>query len=103
MTTKHISLEKIKISDPFWNDVQELVRREVIPYQYEALHDRVDGAEKSYCIENFIKAGKVAAAIRNGEEVPVYPADKWQYTDDNCDKNAFHGWVFQDSDAYKWL
>lgn len=103
MRTNHISLEKIKISDPFWNGVQELVRREVIPYQYEALHDRIEGAEKSYCIENFVKAGRVAAALKRGDTVPVYPVDKWQYTDGNCDKNAFHGWVFQDSDVYKWL
>ena len=103
MLTHHIPLEKVKINDPFWNSVQELVRTEVIPYQYEALHDNVEGAEKSYCIENFVKAGKVAAAIKRGEAVPVYPIDKWQYTDDNCDKNAFHGWVFQDSDAYKWI
>lgn len=103
MLTHHIPLEKVKINDPFWNSVQELVRTEVIPYQYDALHDNVEGAEKSYCIENFVKAGKVAAAIKRGEAVPVYPIDKWQYTDDNCDKNAFHGWVFQDSDAYKWI
>ncbi|MBE6817056.1 MAG: glycoside hydrolase family 127 protein [Ruminococcaceae bacterium] len=103
MTSKHLSLNNIKIDDPFWNGVCELVRTEVIPYQYEALHDRVEGAEKSYCIENFRKAGAVTAALRRGETVPVYPVDKWQYTDDNCDENAFHGWVFQDSDAYKWL
>ena len=103
MTSHHIPLKNIKINDPFWNEVCELVRTEVIPYQYEALHDRVDGAEKSYCIENFEKAGRVAEAIRRGESVPVYPVDRWQYTDDNCADGAFHGWVFQDSDAYKWL
>ncbi len=103
MMSKHIALKNIRINDPFWNDVSELVRQEVIPYQYEALYDRVDGAEKSYCIENFVKASAVVSALKSGEEVPVYPVDKWQYTDDNCDENAFHGWVFQDSDAYKWL
>ena len=103
MQSNHISLKNIKINDPFWNNVCELVRREVIPYQYEALHDRIEGAEKSYCIENFVKAGRVVKALKNGESVPVYPVDKWQYTDENCDENAFHGWVFQDSDAYKWL
>ena len=102
-SSKHIELKNIKLADPFWNEVCELVRSEVIPYQYEALHDRIAGAEKSYCIENFEKAGRVAAAVKRGESVPVYPIDKWQYTDDNCAEGAFHGWVFQDSDAYKWL
>ena len=99
----HISLNKIKINDPFWNEKIKLVRDEVIPYQYEALHDRIEGAEKSYAIENFIKAGKVAEIIKSGGETPVFPTDKWCYSDDNADENAFHGWVFQDSDVYKWL
>lgn len=101
--SKHIELNKIKINDPFWTNEQELVRKEVIPYQYEALHDRIKGAEKSYAVENFIKAGKIAEKVKNGEKVPVYPTDKWYYNDDNSDPEAFHGWVFQDSDVYKWL
>ncbi|MBQ4604294.1 MAG: glycoside hydrolase family 127 protein, partial [Clostridia bacterium] len=99
----HIKSHKIKIKDSFWTNEQELVRKEVIPYQYEALHDRIDGAEKSYSIENFIKAGKVVEKLKNGENVPVYPADKWCYDDNNAHPDAFHGWVFQDSDVYKWL
>ncbi len=101
--SSHISLNKIKLTDPFWSEKAELVRKEVIPYQYEALHDRIDGAEKSYAIENFVKAKEIALDIKNGKDVPVYPADKWYYNDDNADKDAFHGWVFQDSDIYKWL
>lgn len=101
--SSHIELKNTKINDKFWNEKIELVRKEVIPYQYEALHDRVDGAEKSYCIENFKKAAKAVKAIMTGKELPVYPADKWCYDEMNCDPNAFHGWVFQDSDVYKWL
>lgn len=101
--SNYISLNRIKINDPFWSKKIELVRNEVIPYQYEALHDRIEGAEKSYAIENFVKAGRVVQAIKNGEEVSVYPTDKWYYSDDNAQSDAFHGWVFQDSDVYKWL
>ncbi len=101
--SSHISSNKIKINDPFWNQKIELVRNEVIPYQYEALHDRIEGAEKSYATENFIKAGKVVETIKNGGETPVFPTDKWCYSNDNADEMAFHGWVFQDSDVYKWL
>lgn len=101
--SNHVKLKNIKIDDPFWSKMLELVRCEVIPYQYEALHDRIEGADKSYCIENFIKAGVVAKALSCGESVPTYPADKWCYDENNSDTNAFHGWVFQDSDVYKWL
>ena len=101
--SKHIDLKNIKITDPFWSNIIELVRTEVIPYQYEAFNDRIEGAEKSYCFSNFRKAAKAAVALREGKKLPDYPVDKWQYTDDNCDENSFHGWVFQDSDFYKWI
>ncbi|MBE6741514.1 MAG: glycoside hydrolase family 127 protein [Ruminococcaceae bacterium] len=101
--SKHIDLKNIKINDPFWNKIIELVRTDVIPYQYEAFNDRIEGAEKSYCFSNFRKAAKAAEVLREGKKLPDYPVDKWQYTDDNCDENSFHGWVFQDSDFYKWI
>lgn len=34
---------------------------------------------------------------------PTYPTDKWYYDNKNSQENAFMGWVFQDSDLYKWL
>lgn len=101
--SKHIESADIVITDSFWKEKLELVRKEVIPYQYEALHDRIEGADKSYSVENFIKAGKIAEKIRNGENVPVYPTDKWCYDERNSHPDSFHGWVFQDSDVYKWI
>lgn len=101
--TKHIPLNNIEITDSFWLSETELVRKEVIPYQYEALHDRIPDAEKSYAIENFVKAAEAVRKLKNGEELPAYPADKWHYDEHNSDPDAFHGWVFQDSDVYKWL
>lgn len=101
--SKHSKMNNVKINDSFWNSISEIVRKNVIPYQYLALQDKIDGAEKSYSIENFIKASKIAKMIKQGIKPPVYPADKWVYDDNNCDTNAFHGWVFQDSDAYKWI
>ena len=73
-----VSLNKIKIQDPFWGEYMELVRSHAIPYQWEALNDRIKDAEPSYCIKNF----RVAAGIEEG---------------------TFDGMVFQDSDLYKWL
>lgn len=101
--SNHLKLKNAKVSDPFWDEKIELVRKEVIPYQYKALHDNIDGAEKSYSIENFMKAGKIVNAIKCGKKVPIFPADKWHYDDNNAEADAFHGWVFQDSDVYKWI
>ncbi len=101
--SEHIELKNVKINDRFWNGEIELVRNKVIPYQYNALNDNIEGAQKSYCLENFVKAQKAAEAIRNNEQIDKYLADKWCYDDENSHKGAFHGWVFQDSDVYKWI
>ena len=54
-----VSLSDVTISDPFWKTYMELVRSHVIPYQWEALNDRIEGAAPSYCIHNFsVAAGK---------------------------------------------
>ena len=100
--SRFIPASRIEITDPFWKGYMELVRKEVIPYQYEALHDRVEGAEKSWAVDNFRKAGKVVQAIRRGEEVPTFPVDDWAYSEKGTDPRAFHGWVFQDSDVELW-
>jgi len=101
--TEFIPAARITVTDPFWKEKMDLVRREVIPYQYEALHDRVEGAEKSWAVDNFRKAGRIVKALREGARVPVFPVEEWTYTEENAPEEAFHGWVFQDSDVYKWL
>jgi hypothetical protein len=73
-----VNLSKIQIEDKFWKNNMELVRTHVIPYQWEALNDRIPGAAPSYCIQNF----RIAAKREEGK---------------------FQGMVFQDSDVYKWL
>lgn len=71
------------ISGGFINRWQRLIKDTVIPYQYEVLNDRAADVEKSHVVANFLNAGK---ALR-GEDVG----------------DGFYGWVFQDSDAAKWL
>ena len=56
---KPADIKKVKVSDEFWSRKQELVRKEVIPYQWEILNDRIPEAEASYCMHNF----KAAAAL----------------------------------------
>ena len=104
-----LDLKQVQITDEFWGREQELVRREVIPYQWEALNDRVPDAAPSYCMRNFKVAGKMmhrkkaegagfvepAYTFRGFEALPEDPK--------NPDPDKFYGFVFQDSDFSKWI
>lgn len=76
--THPLPLRQVQIKDDFWGGYQRRVLEQVIPYQWEALNDRIPDAEKSYCMHNF----RVAAGVEEGE---------------------FKGFVFQDSDLAKWI
>lgn len=78
ISPKELPLDKVKVTDTFWNQYRALIRDVVIPYQWDALNDRIDDAEPSHAIENF----NIAAGRSSG---------------------AFYGMVFQDSDVAKWL
>ncbi len=80
----------VRIEDAFFGRYRNLVRTKMLPYQWQVLNDREDIAiererddasipnEKSHGIMNF----KIAAGLEKGHH---------------------YGWVFQDSDVYKWL
>ncbi len=73
-----LPLKCVRLTDGIPQRMQKLVKEKVLSYQWEALHDRVEDAAKSHCIENF----RIAAGISTGEH---------------------YGMIFQDSDLYKWL
>lgn len=77
-TSTSIPLKNVAIQDDFWSPYLSLVRDVVVPYQWEALNDRIEGSEPSHAIQNF----KIAAGLEKGN---------------------FYGMVFQDSDVAKWL
>ena len=83
-------ISQVSITDPFWSKIMETVRTKVIPYQWEALNDRIEGAEPSHCIENFKIAGKITKNAAKG----IYERDA---------QDKFQGFVFQDSDLAKWI
>lgn len=103
-----LSLRNVQITDTFWKKEMELVRTEVIPYQWAALNDQVEGAAPSFCMHNFKAAGKLnkeKKELGTAFKEPVYtfrgfealPEDPKQLDD------KFYGFVFQDSDFYKWI
>lgn len=82
---------KVRITSDFWKRYQDIVRENMLPYQWDVLNDRADiriegerrnddsiPTGKSHAFENF----RIAAGKKEGR---------------------FYGMVFQDSDAYKWL
>lgn len=104
-----LDLKAVRLTDGFWSREQKLVREEVLPYQWEALNDRVPGAAPSYCMHNFKAAGRLlreklekgkdyvepAYTFRGFEALPEDPA--------HPDPLSFYGFVFQDSDFSKWI
>lgn len=75
---KSLPLSEIMIKDKFWSPYVSRVQNIMIPYQWEILNDRVEGAAPSHSIRNF----KIAAGECEGE---------------------YYGAVFQDTDLAKWL
>lgn len=73
-----LPLGQVRFTGGYLAERTRLVRDVVIPYQWDALNDRVPGAEPSGCVHNF----QVAAGEKPGK---------------------FYGLFWQDSDLAKWL
>ncbi len=102
-----VGLDRVQVTDPFWKKEVALVRDTVVPYQWEALNDRVPDAQPSYCMHNF----KVAGAInqKRAQEAdyvqPVHTTNGFCVWPENPEapEEKFYGFVFQDSDFAKWI
>lgn len=106
--SRPLSLKAMEITDGFWKNEMELVRKEVIPYQWEALNDRVEGAAPSFCMRNFKIAGKLNSDRR--EKGSDFTEPKYTFRgfealpeDPENPEDRFYGFVFQDSDFSKWI
>lgn len=75
---KLADLKQTQIHDAFWDRYTHLVKDVIIPYQWDAINDNLEGVEKSHSLMNY----KIAAGREQGE---------------------FYGAVFQDTDVAKWL
>lgn len=106
--SKPLSLKRIEVTDAFWKKEMELIRKEVIPYQWEALNDRVEGAAPSYCMRNFKVAGELTRARNIDKNIPKSIEIDWKEfeylpKEQNKLEERFYGFVFQDSDFAKWI
>ena len=105
--TSPLPLENAQVQDPLWQREIQLIRHSVIPYQWEALNDRIPGAPPSWWVHNMKAAARAVSAKKAGgvfvphgkpDSIVTQPADEA-----HPEADAFYGWVFQDSDGYKWL
>ena len=112
MDKKHfnrpLDLKAVQITGGFWHTVQETMRTQVIPYQWEALNDRVPGAEPSYCIHNFRAAARLMKQKRENAAFtpPSYTGRGFRTLPEdlkNPDPDKFYGFLFQDTDFSKWI
>ncbi len=132
LISSSIDLKNFSISDLFWKEKTDLVRTEVIPYQWEALNDNIPDADASYCIRNFKVAIILNSLRKAGITVPTHPTNTVMNFPDETTKLThvsklpdaeyyigkfknktiseqdlvdlrFYGFVFQDSDLYKWI
>lgn len=106
--SRPISLHNFKVEDGFWKSEMELVRKEVIPYQWEILNDRVKDAAPSFCMRNFKVAGKLMQEKREkGADFvePTYTFRGFEALPEDMNhlEDKFYGFVFQDSDFSKWI
>lgn len=73
-----LALKNIQINDQFWGPRIDTAKNVSIPYMWDALNDNIPDVPPSHCIKNF----KIAAGLEEGK---------------------FKGYIFQDSDLYKWI
>ena len=106
--SRMLQVGQVKIEDDFWKGKQKLVREEVIPYQWKALNDQIPDAAPSFCMHNF----RAAVRLNNRREEqrenfhpPVYSYRGFERLPEKPGElgDEFYGFVFQDSDFYKWV
>ena len=107
--SRMLPVGRVKIEDAFWKEKQNLVRKEVIPYQWNALNDRIPGAAPSFCMHNFKAAVRLNQRWMEEKEnfqPPVYSYRGFERLPEKpgqLKEDEFYGFVFQDSDFYKWI
>ena len=109
MKIRPLDIKKIRIDDSFWTRETELVRKEVIPYQWEILNNRVPEATPSFCMHNFMAAGRInrkRESMGKAYEPPKYTYRGFAVFPDKVEDakdDEFYGFLFQDSDFSKWI
>ena len=107
--SRPLDLKQVTVTDAFWHREQELVRKEVLPYQWEALNDRIPDAAPSYCMHNFRAAGRMMQEKQKKGNTYVAPSYTFRGFEalpedpKNPEPDKFYGFVFQDSDFSKWI
>ena len=104
-----LPLAQLTVTDEFWSRTMELVRKEVIPYQWDAINDRVPGAAPSWCMHNFRAAARLMRDQRQRGAAFIPPSYTFRGFEalpedpEKPEEDRFYGFVFQDTDFSKWI
>ena len=109
MDIRPLDIKRVSVDDRFWSAKTELVRKEVIPYQWEILNDRVPDVTPSFCMHNFRAAGLLNKRMK--KEGSAFEPPKYTYRGfaifpdkrEDAKDDEFYGFLFQDSDFSKWI
>ena len=107
-------MKQVHVTDTFWNEKIALIREKVVPYQWRALNDQIEEADPSFCIRNLKTAALAQKLRREGAVLPRHSTSEFTSlpegnailpeTDELTREDIhFYGFVFQDSDLYKWI
>lgn len=91
--------KNVTITDPLFSHYVDMIGDVVLPYQWEVLNDKVDGAKKTNCLESTldeshtssVKGVKMSHCLENFRIAA------------GLSKGTHYGTVFLDTDVYKWL
>ena len=73
--TSFIDLKQVKIDDPFFSRVQNVVIHTMIPYQERVLHDEVSGIRKSHvCLLYTSKVASLSPGVRSSKKLALFLA-----------------------------
>ena len=86
----NVNMPSVEVTSPFWRRYRELVRDVVLPYQWDVISDAIDIDMPDDPAGNTFEVSR-SGAIAN-LRIAAGRAE-----------GAFTGFLFQDSDVYKWL
>ena len=74
ITSRPLPMRQVHVTDGFWKREQEVVRTAILPYQWNALNDRIPDAAPSYCMHNFRAAAALTKKKNDAGTAFVPPA-----------------------------
>lgn len=96
---RSVNDKKVAITDPLFAHYVDMIADAVLPYQWEVLNDRVEGAEKSHGLESTLDESHTSSAKGAKKS---HCLENFRIAA-GLSSGSHYGTVFLDTDVYKWL